>query len=88
MTRYRVEFTGAASRELRKLDPQIRRRLFVAVAELENDPRLPGVRKLAGLDNVWRIRVGDYRILYEVNDAVVLITIVRVGHRRDVYEGL
>lgn len=85
---YRVEFTNAAAREVRKLDPPIRRRILVAVAELEDDPRPPGARKLVGFDSAWRIRVGDYRILYEVDDIHVLVTVVRVGHRRDVYGGI
>lgn len=86
MTAYRVEFTTAAAKEIRKLDAQIRRRILAGIAELERDPRPNGVRKLAGYDNAWRIRVGDYRVLYEVVDDQVLVTVVRVAHRRDVYE--
>lgn len=86
MTAYRGEFTTAAAKEIRKLDPQIRRRILAGISELEREPRPPGVRKLAGYDNAWRVRVGDYRVLYEVIDDRVLVTIVRVAHRRDVYE--
>ncbi|CAH0240626.1 Toxin RelG [Microbacterium oxydans] len=86
MTRYRVEFTAAAAEEIRKLDPQIRRRILAGVSELEREPRPHGVRKLAGYDNAWRVRIGDYRVLYEVIDEQVLVTVVRVAHRRDVYE--
>ena len=86
MTRYRVEFTAAAAKEIRKLDPQIRRRILAGVSELEGEPRPHGVRKLTGYDNAWRIRIGDYRVLYEVIDDQVLVTVVRVAHRRDVYE--
>lgn len=86
MTRYRVEFTAAAAKEIRKLDPQIRRRILAGVAELARDPRPHGVRKLAGYDNAWRVRIGDYRILYEVIDDQVLVTVVRVAHRRAVYD--
>jgi mRNA interferase RelE/StbE len=86
VTGYRVEFTTAAAKEIRKLEPQIRRRILAGIAELEREPRPPGVRKLAGYDNAWRVRVGDYRVLYEVIDAQVLVTVVRVAHRRDVYE--
>ena len=85
MTGFRVEFTTAAAREIRKLDPQIRRRILGGVADLEHDPRPHGCRKLAGYDNAWRIRVGDYRVLYEVTDEQVLVTVVRVAHRRAVY---
>ena len=86
MTSYRVEFTTAAAKEIRKLDAQIRRRILVGIAELEREPRPPGVRKLSGYDNAWRVRIGDYRVLYEVMDDQVLVTVVRVAHRRDVYE--
>ena len=86
MTAYRVEFTTASAKEIRKLDTQIRRRILDAITHLEREPRPHGVRKLAGYDNAWRIRVGDYRVLYEVVDDQVLVTVVRVAHRRDVYE--
>ena len=86
MTGYRVEFTTAAAKEIRKLEPQIRRRILAGIVELEREPRPRGARKLAGYDNAWRVRVGDYRVLYEVIDAQVLVTVVRVAHRRDVYE--
>jgi mRNA interferase RelE/StbE len=56
------------------------------VAVLEHDPRPQGCRKLAGCDNAWRLRVGDYRVLYEVFDEQVLVTVVRVAHRRAVYD--
>lgn len=65
---------------------QIRRRVLSGIAELEREPRPHGVRKLSGYDNAWRVRIGDYRVLYEVIDDQVLVTVVRVAHRRDVYE--
>ncbi|MDR5701956.1 type II toxin-antitoxin system RelE family toxin [Agromyces aerolatus] len=83
--KYRVEFTTAAARQVRKLEPVVRRRVFAALAALESEPRPSGVKKLAGFDDAWRIRVGDHRVLYEVEDAVVRVTVFRVGHRRDVY---
>lgn len=88
MTAYRVEFTAAAAKEVRKLDPQVRRRILAGISELERDPRPHGVRKLAGYENAWRVRVGDYRVLYEISDEQVLVTVVRVAHRRDVYGDL
>lgn len=80
MTTYRVEFTTAAAKELRKLDAQIRRRVLSGIAELEREPRPHGVRNLSGYDNAWRVRIGDYRVLYEVIDDQVLVTVVRVAH--------
>lgn len=86
MTRYRIEFTAAAAREVRKLDPQIRRRILAGVAGLERDPRPHGCRTLEGHDNAWRVRIGDSRVLYEVMDEQVPVTVVRVAHRRAVYD--
>lgn len=83
---YRVELTTAAARQVRKLEPVARRRVLNALRELEVDPRPPGVKKLTGLENAWRVRVGDFRILYEIADDVVLVTVFRVAHRRDAYE--
>lgn len=84
MTSYRAEFTAPAAKEIRKLDPQVRRRIIAGIAALEKEPRPNGVRKLTGFDNAWRIRIGDHRVLYEVVDDVVLVTVFRVAHRRDV----
>lgn len=88
MTEYTVEFTTAAVREVRKLDQPIRRRVVAAAEELSLVPRPARARKLSGLENAWRIRVGDYRILYEIDDDVVLVTVIRIGHRRAVYKRL
>ncbi|PRB58973.1 type II toxin-antitoxin system RelE/ParE family toxin [Microbacterium sp. MYb45] len=88
MTAYRVEFTAPAAKEIRKLDPQVRRRILAGIAALEKEPRPIGVRKLTGFDNAWRIRIGDHRVLYEVVDDVVLVTVFRVAHRRAVYGDL
>lgn len=85
MSSYRVEFTTAAAKELRKLDPGIRRRVLSGIADLERDPRPSGCKKLVGETNAWRVRIGDYRVLYEVMDDVLVVTVLRVAHRREVY---
>ncbi|MFD1145848.1 type II toxin-antitoxin system RelE family toxin [Saccharothrix hoggarensis] len=83
---YEIEWTAAALRELRKLDKQTGRRIVLAVTTLGADPRPPGCRALAGRPaGVMRIRVGDHRVIYQVEDTKVLVTIVRVAHRREVY---
>ena len=82
---YRIELRPAAIRALRKLDPQDRPRLQAAIALLAQDPRPPNARPLKGRDG-FRVRVGDYRILYTVADDVLLVVVVTLGHRRDVYE--
>jgi mRNA interferase RelE/StbE len=84
--RYRVEFTTAAAKELRKLDAGFRRRLLVGIGDLEADPRPAGCKKLVGAEDAWRIRIGDYRVIYELADDVLLVTVVRVAHRREIYE--
>ena len=82
---YRIELRPAAVRALKKLDPPIRDRVRGAIALLAQDPRPPAARALRGRPGL-RIRVGDYRIIYTIEDAVLLIVIVTVGHRRDVYD--
>ncbi|MBW9207975.1 type II toxin-antitoxin system RelE/ParE family toxin [Mumia sp. zg.B17] len=85
MSRYQVDLTGAAAKQVRRLDPPVRRRVLAALTALEADPRPAGVKKLSGFDDAWRIRIGDYRVLYEVQDTTVLITVFRVAHRREAY---
>ncbi len=85
MSEYRIELRPAAARSLRKLDPQARRRVQGAIALLAQDPRPPAARALQGRPGL-RVRVGDYRIIYTVEDDVLLVLVVRLGHRRDVYE--
>lgn len=62
-----------------------RRRVDAAILALADNPRPNGCRKLAGEEGQWRIRVGDFRVIYQVRDAVLLVLVVRVGHRREVY---
>ena len=82
---YRIELRAAAVRALKKLDPQIRRRIQGAITLLAEDPRPPAARPLRGRPGL-RVRVGDYRIIYTVADDVLLIVVVTIGHRRDVYD--
>ena len=82
---YRVEVAPAAVRQLRKLDPPARRRVQAAIELLTEEPRPSGAKKLVGGEGEWRVRTGDYRIVYEVRDSVLLVLVVAVGHRRDIY---
>jgi len=85
--RYRLRVTSRAAKELRRLPNPIRARLEAAIESLADDPRPSGCVKLHG--NVgWRIRVGDYRILYDIEDDVLLVTVLRASRRRDAYRGL
>jgi mRNA interferase RelE/StbE len=81
---YRIEFAPAAARQLRKLDPQARRRIQAAVELLASEPRPAGAKKLVDGEGEWRVRTGDYRVVYEIQDDLVVL-VLAVAHRRDVY---
>jgi len=83
---YAVELTPAARRQLRKLDPPIQRRLVARMEALADDPRPDGVVKLTAVEPpAYRVREGDWRIVYRVEDDLLLVVVVRVGHRSEVY---
>jgi len=82
---YQIAFTAQAFKQLKKLGKS-KEKLFRPVIEaLAIDPRPPGAVKLKGRDNEYRVRVGDYRIVYTLQDDVLLITVIKVAHRRDAY---
>ena len=83
---YQVEFTTAAAKQIRKLPRQVRNRVLGAISELADDPRPHGAKKLVAERTAWRIRVGDYRVIYDVFDAQLTVTVVRAAHRREVYK--
>lgn len=82
---YRIEFVRRAQRAFRNLPADIQRRLDPAILALANNPRPPGCVKLAGEESLWRIRVGDYRIVYQIQDDRLLVVVVKIGHRREIY---
>ncbi len=82
---YRLEFVPSAVRELEKTPPEVRRRLVRAIRQLAHQPRPPGARVLRGDRTGLRIRVGDYRILYEVDDDALVVTIGRIAPRGRAY---
>ena len=82
---YTIKYKPVASRQLTKLSKNIRARLKPKIKALGNNPRPHGAIKLQGYENRYRIRVGDYRIIYEIWDIVLVIVIIEVGHRSDVY---
>lgn len=83
--RYSLAFRPAALRSLRKLDPPVAKRIKAATEALCDDPRPPGTKMLAGSHGVLRIRVGDYRILYTVDEGRRLVRIAEMGHRGEIY---
>lgn len=84
MSTYRVELRPAAAKSLKKIDRQDQRRIQGAIALLADNPRPPGCKPLVGRP-AWRVRVGNYRIIYTINDSVLVVVVVTLGHRRDVY---
>lgn len=82
---YRIDFAPAATRQLRKLDPVARRRIQAAIELLGTDPRPAAAKRLVGGGGEWRVRTGDYRIIYEIHDQNLLVLVVALGHRRDIY---
>jgi mRNA interferase RelE/StbE len=83
---YRIALSPMAARQLRKLDAQVRRRIQAALDLLAEQPRPPSATRLVGGAGEWRVRAGDYRIVYEIEDERLLILVLRTGHRREVYE--
>jgi mRNA interferase RelE/StbE len=81
---YRVELTKRARKELDALPDAIGERIFARLEQLKSNPRPADVKKLKGRD-AWRIRAGDYRVIYTIHDNVLLVLVVRVAHRREAY---
>ena len=86
MSRYTVEIARRAVKSIARLPRAEQQRVRAAIDLLADDPRPPGCVALVGEESTYRVRVGDYRILYEVIDDRLVIQVVRVGHRRDVYQ--
>ncbi len=81
---YEIQFAPSAIRDLKKIDGNPLRRVVDAIEALADDPRPPGCTKLTNEDNYWRIRVGQYRVIYQIADDRLIVLVVRIAHRRDV----
>ncbi|WP_019509130.1 type II toxin-antitoxin system RelE/ParE family toxin [Pleurocapsa sp. PCC 7319] len=89
MSRYRIEFDRRVKKDLRSISAKEIQRIKMAIAKLAENPRPFGCKKLKGENNEYfRIRVGNYRVIYTVEDNVLLIVIIRVGHRQEIYDNL
>jgi mRNA interferase RelE/StbE len=88
VSEWRIEFTSSARRHLEKIHPEFRRRIETAIATLVDDPRPASAKRLVGKTEYWRIRVGSYRVVYMVEDDRLVILVLALGHRREVYRGL
>jgi mRNA interferase RelE/StbE len=82
---YRIQFTPRAERDFKSLDGSIRGRIARRIDSLGETPYPQGIKKIEGEDELYRLRVGDYRILYQVKGKILLVLIVGIGHRRDIY---
>ena len=85
MTSYKIEWKQSAKKELKKLDKQVIPRILQAVKNLADNPYSSDSKKLIGSNSIYRIRVGDYRIVYNIQATVLIIEIIKVGHRREIY---
>ena len=85
---YIVQYDPKALKELTKFDKPAARRIVKAIDALSGDPRPSGARALVGYPDLWRIRVGDYRVVYTVQDAELVVLALRVAHRSTVYRNL
>lgn len=85
MPAWRIEFSRAAARQFAALPRKEQERLRARIDRLAENPRPAGVRKLAGEEGLYRLRSGDYRVIYTVQDEVLLVLVLKVGHRREAY---
>ena len=85
MNRYTVVVTQTAEKELHKLPLRTIEKVVMLLKSLEENPRPAGCKKLKGYRNLWRIRVGDYRIIYAIEEVVLLVDVREIGHRKDIY---
>ena len=85
MHTHKVLFKPSADRALQKLPQDVQRRIVGEVAMLAHNPRPARMVKLAGDDNLWRIRIGNYRVVYEIHDDWLIVLVLRVAHRKDAY---
>lgn len=82
---YAIELKPSAAKELRRLPKEVQRRIAKAIDRLGGDPRPHGCTKLVGLDELYRIRLGDYRVIYQIRDKQLLVLVLSVAHRREAY---
>ena len=85
MTRFKIEFLSSAAKEFRDLSIDLKQRIGGAIESLQSNPLPSGVRKLSGHKRLYRIRVGDYRVVYEIDVQEKFIRVTRIRHRREVY---
>ena len=85
MARYSIEISRTAEKQLKKLNRDHQRQVVKAIVALADDPHPQGSRRLTGYEDIFRIRVGQYRVLYSVSGKKLIIIVLKIGHRKDVY---
>lgn len=83
---YEIALSPSATRQLRKFDPDARRRIQAVLELLAENPRPPAATRLVGGAGEWRVRTGDYRVIYEIHEGRLLVLVLRMAHRREVYD--
>ena len=82
---YRIEIKSRAQKTLLGLAPELQDRMIAAIRALRPNPRGLGSRKLHGCEDTYRLRIGDYRVIYEIHDDCLIVAVIKIGHRREVY---
>ena len=85
---YQIQIKRSAQKELEALPKREQRRIIRALEALSEKPRPSGVRKIVGAEDLYRLRVGDYRVVYQIKEQILTIWVIRIGHRRDIYRHL
>ena len=85
MAQYKIEVSASAERQLKKIRREDKIRILRSISLLAGDPRPVGCRKISGYDDIYRIRIGNYRVIYEIDGKRIVIVILKIGHRREVY---
>ncbi len=88
MPLYSVVLTKSAEKDLRKLPAKTTKKIIEVLRSFEQQPRPDGCKKLKGYANLWRYRIGDYRIIYAISDVILLVDVREIGHRKDIYDKL
>lgn len=88
MKRYTVVLTQTAEKSLHRLPGRVIEKIVAVLKALEENPRPTGCKKLKGYKNLWRVRVGDYRLVYAIEEVIMLVDVREIGHRKDIYDKL
>ena len=83
---YLIRFKKSAEKEIEKLPASVVKKIAPAINSLAKDPRPKGAKKLESKEEIWRIRIGDYRVLYAIEDVIKIIEVRNIGHRKDIYK--